>query len=85
MKKEIHPVYYSSARVRCVCGAEFTLGSTKESFAVEICSRCHPFYTGKGKIVDTAGRVERFRVRARKKAEGREKTKKQRVKKQKQS
>ena len=82
MKKDIHPLYYSLTRVRCACGAEFTVGSTKESFAVEICSRCHPLYTGKGKIVDIAGRVEQFYVRARK-AVVLQKTKKPRVKKQK--
>jgi large subunit ribosomal protein L31 len=64
MKKDIHPLYYPHATVRCACGAEFTIGSTKKSIEVEICSRCHPLYTGKGKIVDTAGRVERFRARA---------------------
>lgn len=64
MKKDIHPPYFREARVRCACGAEFTIGSTKELIEVEICSQCHPFYTGKGKIIDTAGRVERFRTRA---------------------
>ena len=65
MKKDIHPPYFREAHVRCACGAEFTIGSTKESIEVEICSQCHPLYTGKGKIVDTAGRVERFRARVR--------------------
>lgn len=84
MKKDIHPPYVREARVRCACGATFTIGSTKKLIEIEICSRCHPFYTGKGKIVDTAGRVERFRARAGK-AQSRRNQKKQRIKKQKQS
>ena len=60
MKKEIHPDYFD-ATARCACGHEFKLGSTKESIRVEICSQCHPFFTGKQKLVDTAGRIERFR------------------------
>ncbi len=60
MKKEIHPQFFQ-AKVRCACGHEFFAGSTKETIRVEICSKCHPFFTGKQKLVDTAGRVERFR------------------------
>jgi large subunit ribosomal protein L31 len=60
MKKDIHPDFVE-ANVRCACGHEFTTGSTKESIRVEICSKCHPFFTGKQKLMDTAGRVERFR------------------------
>ena len=60
MKKEIHPQFFQ-ASARCVCGNEFTVGSTKEAIKVEICSKCHPFFTGKQKLVDTAGRIERFR------------------------
>jgi len=60
MKKDIHPPYLES-KVRCACGNEFITGSTKESIRVEICSKCHPFFTGKQKLMDTAGRVERFR------------------------
>jgi len=67
MKKDIHPKYYPKARVTCACGNSFTVGSTKELVDVEICSQCHPFYTGKEKIVDTMGRVERFKARAAKK------------------
>jgi len=59
MKKDIHPKYYQTT-LRCHCGNEFVTGSTKESISVEICSRCHPFYTGKQKLVDSAGRIERF-------------------------
>ncbi len=59
MKKGIHPEYYI-AKVTCACGNTWYVGSTKKELRVEICSACHPFYTGKQKIVDTAGRVERF-------------------------
>jgi large subunit ribosomal protein L31 len=69
MKKSIHPKYYNNCRVTCACGNTFTIGSTKEFLEVEICSKCHPFYTGKEKIVDTMGRVEKFRKRLAKKAE----------------
>ena len=61
MKKEIHPKYYPQAKVKCACGNSFTVGSTAPEINVEICSKCHPFYTGKDKIIDTAGRVERFK------------------------
>jgi large subunit ribosomal protein L31 len=60
MKKDIHPEYKLTA-IRCHCGYEFEAGSTKENVSVEICSQCHPFYTGKQKLVDSAGRIERFR------------------------
>ena len=60
MKKDIHPKYFE-ASVRCACGTEFTTGSTAEKIRVEICSKCHPFFTGKQKLIDSAGRVERFR------------------------
>ncbi len=63
MKSGIHPQYHAKAKVRCVCGATYSFGSTKESYSVEICSACHPFYTGKQKLVDTAGRVDRFKTR----------------------
>lgn len=59
MKENIHPKYYK-AKVRCACGNEFEIGSTKKEIKVEICSKCHPFFTGKQKLVDTAGRVEKF-------------------------
>lgn len=61
MKKDIHPKYFENATVTCACGNTFKVGMTKESLKVEICSKCHPFYTGKKKIVDTMGRVEKFR------------------------
>lgn len=60
MKPEIHPVYPAS-RITCACGNVVETHSTRGSFAVEICSNCHPFFTGKYKLVDTAGRIDRFR------------------------
>jgi large subunit ribosomal protein L31 len=60
MKKEIHPPYYKKSETSCACGASFKIGSTKEKIKVEVCSSCHPFYTGKKKILDTMGRVEKF-------------------------
>jgi len=62
MKTEIHPEYVT-AHVRCTCGNEFNTGSTQSEIHVEICSNCHPFYTGRQKLVDTGGRVERFKRR----------------------
>jgi len=67
MKKDIHPNYNTEAKVTCVCGNEFNTGSTQEELKTELCSACHPFYTGKQKLVDTARRVEKFQARAGKK------------------
>ncbi len=67
MKKEIHPPYFNEAKVICACGNVFTVGSTMKEIRVELCSQCHPFYTGKQKFVDTARRVEKFRERTAKK------------------
>jgi large subunit ribosomal protein L31 len=63
MKAEIHPVYFDKATVTCACGNSFTIGSTKEKIDVEICSACHPFYTGNDKVLDSAGRVEKFKTK----------------------
>jgi len=63
MKTDIHPTYHPKAKVTCSCGASFTVGATVEKLELEVCSACHPFYTGKGKLVDTAGRVEKFHAR----------------------
>lgn len=63
MKEGIHPKYYPNAVVKCACGNTFTTGSTSPELRVEICSKCHPFFTGRQNIVDTAGRVEKFRKR----------------------
>ncbi len=60
MKKEIHPEYVKTT-IRCACGTTFEAGSTREELKVEICSNCHPFFTGKQKFVDSGGRVERFK------------------------
>ncbi len=68
MKKDIHPKYYPDAKVTCACGNTFSVGSTLPEIHVEICSMCHPFYTGKQKLVDTARRVEKFQERLAKKA-----------------
>ena len=62
MKEKIHP-NYNVATVRCICGETFEVGSTNKELRVEICSKCHPFYTGKQKLVDTGGRVDRFKKR----------------------
>jgi len=69
MKKDIHPKYYDNAKVVCACGNTFNVGSTVPEIHVELCSVCHPFYTGKQKIVDTAGRVDKFKQRMAKKEE----------------
>jgi large subunit ribosomal protein L31 len=68
MKKDIHPAYYPNAKVICACGNTFTTGSTSKEIRVELCSTCHPFYTGKQKLVDTARRVEKYRDKVAKKA-----------------
>lgn len=63
MKQKIHPVYYHNAVVNCSCGNKFTTGSTQKTIKVDVCSACHPFFTGQQKFVDTQGRVERFQVK----------------------
>ncbi|MEK7614676.1 MAG: 50S ribosomal protein L31 [Patescibacteria group bacterium] len=63
MKKDIHPTYYPKAKATCACGSTYTVSSTMPEIHVEICSACHPFYTGNEKIIDTAGRVEKFKKR----------------------
>ena len=64
MKSAIHPTYHKDAKVTCVCGSVFTVGSTVPDIRVELCSACHPFYTGKQKLVDTARRIDKFEQRA---------------------
>lgn len=66
MKTGIHPQYSNDAQVSCACGNTFTVGSTKQSIHVEICHKCHPFFTGEMKYVDTLGRVERFQQKQKK-------------------
>ena len=63
MKSEIHPKYFPNAVITCSCGVKWTVGSTKPELSVELCSKCHPFFTGEQRIVDTEGRVERFKRR----------------------
>lgn len=72
-EKEIHPEYYNKAKIKCACGNTFTVGSTKEEIEVEVCSNCHPFYTGKKQLVDTAGRAEKFKARQQKAKQSKEK------------
>lgn len=67
MKKDIHPKYFDKAKVNCACGNTFVTGSTKEFIETEICNKCHPFYTGKEKVIDTLGQVQKFKARAAKK------------------
>jgi len=80
VKDKIHPKWYPEARVHCACGNAFTTGSTMPEIAVEICSACHPLFTGQQKFVDTAGRVDKFNQRVaaanRKKAEADERKRK---------
>jgi large subunit ribosomal protein L31 len=61
MKKDIHGEYFADAVATCACGAKYVVGSTQKEIEVEICSACHPFYTGQEKVLDTAGRVDRFK------------------------
>ncbi len=67
MKEGIHPQYVTNAKVACACGTTFETGSTKKEIRVEICSKCHPMFTGKQRIVDSGGQVEKFKKRLEKK------------------
>lgn len=69
MKADIHPTYYPEATVTCACGNSWTTGATQEAIRTDVCSACHPFFTGEQRIVDTAGQVERFMRRLEKKVE----------------
>jgi large subunit ribosomal protein L31 len=66
MKKNIHPKYYPNAKVTCSCGNSFETGSTQPEIKAEVCSACHPYYTGTAKFIDTAGRVDKFQARIKK-------------------
>lgn len=68
MQKTIHPTYHDSLSVTCSCGAQFTIGSTDEKVATEVCSQCHPFFTGKQRLLDTSRRVEKFEEKMKKQA-----------------
>jgi len=81
MKNNIHPQYYKNAVIACVCGNIIKVGSTKEKTEVEICNKCHPFYTGAEKLIDAAGRVEKFKARKVKGESSPKRTTKTRVKK----
>jgi large subunit ribosomal protein L31 len=81
MKKGIHPEYYKDAKIICACGANFEIGATEKEMHIEICSQCHPFYTGKKKVVDTMGRVDRFMKLAEKSASKKQALKKEKIKK----
>ena len=80
MKSKIHPKWFADAKVTCACGAQFSTGSTLPQISVEVCSNCHPLYTGQQKFLDTAGRVDKFNQRVaaaeRKKAEAEERKRK---------
>ena len=80
MKEKIHPKWYPEARVHCACGSTFTTGSTLPEIGVEICAACHPLFTGQQKLIDTAGRVDKFNQRVaaanKKKAEADERKRK---------
>lgn len=77
MKENIHPKYNSNVQVTCSCGNTFQTGSTTDAIHVEVCSACHPFYTGTAKFIDTAGRVEKFKEKMAKAKEFAAKTKKE--------
>ena len=64
MKKDLHPTYFTDAKVVCACGNTFVTGSTKKELHVEICYNCHPFYTGKQNLLDVAGTIDKFKKRA---------------------
>jgi large subunit ribosomal protein L31 len=69
MKKDLHPQYFTDAKVVCACGSTFITGSTKQELHVEICSNCHPFYTGKQNLLDVAGTIDKFKKRGKRSAE----------------
>ncbi len=73
MRKDIHPKYYDKASVRCACGNSFFVGSTKEFIETEVCFKCHPFYTKREKVIDTLGRVQKFKERLSKKVASKKK------------
>ena len=77
MKTNIHPKWYDDCQVSCACGNQYTVGSTKQKISVDICSKCHPFFTGEMRFVDTLGRVERFQALRASGAQGKPVSKKQ--------
>lgn len=85
MKKDTHPTYYPEARVKCACGNEFAIGSTRKEIEVEACGQCHPFYTGKERGAVRGGRVEKFQERIKKQSKYQKKTDKKARKREKQA
>lgn len=83
MKADIHPEYHTDATVTCACGAKYKIGSTKKDIHVEICSACHPFFTGQEKILDSAGRLEKFQAKRKAAADAPKKAPKREAKKEK--
>ena len=81
MKKDIHPEYFKNAKATCTCGATFELGSTSQEIRNDICSKCHPVYTGNKKYIDSAGRLDKFKERMTKTAELKDKLKASKAKK----
>jgi len=81
MKTDIHPAYFPKANVKCACGNSFTVGATKEFIETEICAQCHPFYTKREKVIDTLGRVQKFKERLSKKSDKPKKVKKAKTRK----
>ena len=79
MKSGIHPIYHEKAKVTCSCGNSFEVGSTVAAIGVEICSQCHPFFTGQEKMLDVAGRIDKFKARQAKAATAVKTAKKPRV------
>lgn len=80
MKPNIHPKYNPKAKITCACGHTIEVGSTEDTMRVEICSMCHPLYTGKAKVIDTAGRIDKFKERVKKAEEMQKKAKAQKNK-----
>ncbi|QQG44024.1 MAG: 50S ribosomal protein L31 [Candidatus Roizmanbacteria bacterium] len=74
MKAKIHPTYFPEAKVVCSCGNTFTTGSTKEHIKADVCHKCHPYYTGEHRFLDTKGRVEKFQIKQKQAKEYKEKT-----------
>ncbi len=81
MKTDLHPTYYPKASVQCACGNHFNVGSVKELIETEVCANCHPFYTKQEKVLDTQGRVQKFKERLSKKSETPKKAKKTKARK----
>jgi len=84
MKKNTHPKYYNDAQVTCACGNTFTIGSTQKTFSIDVCSKCHPFFTGEMRFADSKGNIDRFLKKQKVAAAHKQSQKKKKEKKQKQ-